>query len=91
MPPNVVPVTHRLQPGKFYLNAGVYAQASNVEAAVKKLHAAQMGTLRQTLSSKNGDMTRLRVGPFDTRRQADQAAAKVQKMQIPASVFQQPQ
>lgn len=71
---------------KYYLNAGVYAQPANVEAAAKKLHAAKLQTVRQSISSKNGEMTRLRIGPFETRKQAEQAAAKAQTMRIETSL-----
>ena len=81
---------NRLIPGKFYLNAGVYAQAANVKSAVKRLNAAKLPTLRQTVQSNKGELTRLRIGPFDTRKQAEQAAIKAKKLRIDASVFQQP-
>lgn len=78
----------RLVPGKFYLNAGVYAQAANVDKAVQQLQGAKLNALRQTVSSSKGDLTRLRIGPFDTRQQAEQAAAKAKQLRIDASVFQ---
>ena len=80
----------RLIPGKYYLNAGVYAEAANVNRSVKQLQALKLPTLRQTVSSSKGDLTRLRIGPFDTRKQAEQAAAKAKKLRIDATVFQQP-
>lgn len=67
---------------QYYLNAGVYAQASNAEAAIKKLQAAKLPIVRQTVSSKNGDLTRLRIGPFETRKQAEQAATRAKKLRI---------
>lgn len=76
-----------LIPGKYYLNAGVYAQASNVERATQKLQAAQFQVLRQTVSSKQGTLTRLRIGPFNSPQQAQQAATKAQKLGIETSVF----
>ena len=79
-----------LIPGKYYLNAGVYAQAGNVDRAVKQLQAAKLNALRQTVNSNKGEMTRLRIGPFDTRQQAEQAAAKAQTLRIQATVSQQP-
>ena len=79
-----------LIPGKYYLNAGVYAQAATVDRAAKQLQAAKLNTLRQTVNSNKGEMTRLRIGPFDTRQQAEQAAAKAQTLRIQATVFQQP-
>ncbi len=80
----------RLVPGKFYLNAGVYAQAANVDKAVQQLQGAKLNALRQTVSSSKGDLTRLRIGPFDTRQQAEQAAAKAKQLRINATVFQHP-
>ncbi|WP_234688467.1 SPOR domain-containing protein [Comamonas aquatica] len=77
-------------PGKFYLNAGVYAQTANVDKAVQQLQGAKLNALRQTVSSSKGDLTRLRIGPFDTRQQAEQAAAKAKQLRIDASVFQHP-
>lgn len=79
-----------LVPGKFYLNAGVYAQAANVDKAVQQLQGAKLNALRQSVSSSKGDLTRLRIGPFDTRQQAEQAAAKAKQLRIDASVFQHP-
>lgn len=81
---------HRLIPGKFYLNAGVYAQTTNVASAVKRLQSAKLHTLQQTVHSNKGELTRLRIGPFDTREQAQQAAAKGKQLRIETSVFQQP-
>lgn len=80
----------RLVPGKFYLNAGVYAQAANVDKAVQQLQAAKLNALRQTVSSNKGDLTRLRIGPFDTRQQAEQAVVKAKQLRIDATVFQHP-
>jgi len=80
----------RLIPGKYYLNAGVYAQASNVDRSVKQLQAAKLNTLRQTVNSSKGELTRLRIGPFDTRKQAEQAAVTAKRLRINTTVFQQP-
>lgn len=88
--PKPAPANGRLVPGKFYLNAGVYAQPANVDKAVQQLQGARMNTLRQTVSSSKGDLTRLRIGPFDTRQQAEQAAAKAKQLRINATVFQHP-
>ncbi|WP_286998940.1 MULTISPECIES: SPOR domain-containing protein [Comamonas] len=80
----------RLIPGKYYLNAGVYAQSANVDRAAKQLQALKLNPLRQAISSSKGDLTRLRIGPFDTRKQAEQAAAKAKKLRMDTTVFQQP-
>ena len=81
---------NRMVPGKFYLNAGVYAQTANVNNAVKRLQALKLNTVRQTVQSNRGELTRLRIGPFDTRKQAEQAALKAKQLRIDTSIFQQP-
>ncbi|MBF6630361.1 MAG: SPOR domain-containing protein [Comamonas sp.] len=86
-----VPVAGGLVPGKFYLNAGVYAQTTNAERSATALKAAKLPVLRQTVSSNKGEMTRLRIGPYDTRAQADKAAAQAKLLNFEPSVFQQPQ
>ena len=78
----------QLIPGKYYLNAGVYAQAANVERAIQQLQAAKLQTVRQTIRGQKGDMTRLRIGPFDSRKQAEQAVATAQRLRMDTSVFQ---
>lgn len=85
-PPKAV-TTHGKASAKYYLNAGVYAQASNVDMAVKKLQAAKLNTIRQTIKSKNGSLIRLRIGPFETRKQAEQAAAQARKLRIETSLI----
>jgi cell division septation protein DedD len=80
--------TSRKNEGRYYLNAGVYAQSSNVDAAVQQLKSAKLHTQQQRINGKNGALTRLRVGPFDTRQQAEQAAVQVRKLRIPATVVE---
>lgn len=77
----------KLIPGKYYLNAGVYAQASNVDAAVQQLNRMKLGAVRQTIKGKNGTLTRLYIGPFEQRKQAEQAAAQAQKLRMQTQVL----
>ncbi len=72
------------------MNAGVYAQASNVNNNVRRLQAANLNTVRQTVTGNRGELTRLRVGPFDTRKQAEQAAQRVKRLNIETSIYQHP-
>lgn len=77
----------KLIPGKYYLNAGVYAQASNVDAAVQQLNRMKLGAVRQTIKGKNGTLTRLYIGPFEQRKQAEQAAVQAQKLRMQTQVL----
>lgn len=77
-------------PGKYYLNAGVYAQEANVQRATQSLTRAKLPVLAQPVTGTQGKMTRLRIGPFDSREQALQGAASAKRLGIETSVFQQP-
>lgn len=88
--PAAAPVSSVKPEGKYYLNAGVYAQPANVDAAVKKLKAGKLNPIVQTVSSKNGELTRLRIGPFDTRKQAEQAAVQARKLRIETTLIEPP-
>lgn len=78
----------KLIAGKYYLNAGVYAQASNVDAAEKQLRKMKLGAVRQTIKGKNGTLTRLYIGPFEQRKQAEQAATQAKKLRLQTQVLQ---
>ena len=80
----------RLLPGKFYVNVGVYSQASNAKSVTQKLQASKLPVLAQTVNSNKGELTRLRIGPLDSKTQADQAAAKAKQLGLDTQVFQQP-
>lgn len=77
-----------LQPGKFYLNNGIYAQPENARRVARQLREAGLPVFTQTLQSSKGDVTRVRVGPLDSRHQADLAARKAQALHLEGQVFQ---
>ncbi|MEG2046302.1 MAG: SPOR domain-containing protein, partial [Comamonas sp.] len=76
-----------LQPGKYYLNSGIYAQADNAQRVTRRLRDAGQPVFTQSLESSKGEVTRIRVGPFDSRAQAEAAASKVQGLKLEAQVF----
>lgn len=82
------PAPKGLQPGKFYLNNGIYAQPENARRVARQLREAGLPVFTQTLQSSKGDVTRVRVGPLDSRHQADLAARKAQALHLEGQVFQ---
>lgn len=76
-----------LQPGKYYLNSGIYAQADNAQRVTRRLRDAGQPVFTQTLESSKGEVIRIRVGPFDSRAQAEAAASKIQGLKLEAQVF----
>ena len=55
--------------------------------ARQTLEKAGLKTYTQVADTKEGKRIRVRVGPFETRAEADKAAAKVKTLDLPASVL----
>jgi hypothetical protein len=72
----------------YFVNVGLFAVAENAERAHAKLLAAQLpSTLKELVSSK-GQQIRVRVGPFVTRQDAQDAAKKIKALQLDAMIVQ---
>ena len=74
---------------RFYINVGLFAEDSNARKAHAKLIDAGLASFTQELDSPKGKRTRVRVGPFDTRSEADAAAEKIRALKLDAVVFGQ--
>ena len=72
----------------FYLNIGLFAVVSNGTNAFRALEQAEMPVFTDIVKSKRGPLTRVRVGPYLTKAQADAAAEKIKGMKLDAVVFQ---
>jgi len=66
---------------------GLFAVPGNGTNAHQKLEGAGLPVFSDRLMSKRGPLTRVRVGPFSTRAQADSAAKKIQTLKLEAIVF----
>lgn len=77
-----------LQPGKFYLNLGAFSNETEAKQARSLLEKARLPVLSQTLSSNKGEVTRLRSGPFDSRKRAEKAARKLKTAGLEPGLFQ---
>ncbi|MDR0215449.1 MAG: SPOR domain-containing protein [Comamonas sp.] len=77
-----------LQPGKFYLNLGAFSNQAEAKQALSLLEKARLPVLSQTLSSNKGEVTRLRSGPFDSRKRAEKAARKLKTAGLEPGLFQ---
>jgi cell division septation protein DedD len=84
-PPRTAPATGLVH--GFYINVGLFAVPGNGRNAYQKLEAAGLPVFSDGIQSKKGPLTRVRVGPFTTRAQADAAAKKIQALQLAAVVF----
>ncbi len=78
------PSTAPLEP--FLINVGLFAQSDNAQRAHTRLRDAGLPAYTQELERAGGKLTRVRVGPFATRTQADEAAQKIRALQLDAVV-----
>ena len=68
------------------MQAGAYSEASRLREARQKVEKLGLKTYTQVIESASGQRTRVRVGPFATREEAQAVAAKVKAAGIQASV-----
>ncbi|WP_233574438.1 SPOR domain-containing protein [Acidovorax sp. 106] len=80
-------VTVGTAPG-FYINVGLFADESNARKAQSRLLNEGLPAFRQTLDSAKGTRTRVRVGPFASRSEAESAASSVRALELDAVIFQ---
>jgi DedD protein len=73
--------------GHFVVQVGAFADADKAREVRQKLEKAGLKTYTNVAKTGDGDRTRVRVGPFATRAEADRAAGKVKGLSLPAAVL----
>lgn len=71
----------------FYINVGLFAEEANARKTQSRLLNEGLPAFRQPLESAKGSRIRVRVGPFDSKAEADTAAQTIQRMGLDAVVF----
>lgn len=79
--------TQPTEGGRFIVQVGAYADAAKAREVRLKMERGGIKTYTHVANTKDGQLTRVRVGPFASRSEAEQAAAKVKKLDLPASVL----
>ncbi len=73
---------------KLVVQVGAFTDAEKVREVRRKLEQAGLKTYTQVIEGKDGKRTtRVRVGPFENRAEADKAAARIRKLDLQASVI----
>jgi len=73
--------------GRFVVQVGAFADADEAKEVRQKLEKAGLKTYMHTAKTADGERTRVRVGPFASRAEADRAASKVKGLSLPAAVL----
>jgi DedD protein len=72
---------------RFVVQVGAFADVNRARDARLKLERAGLKTYTSVVESKEGRRIRVRVGPFASKAQADKAAEKIRKLDLPAAVL----
>lgn len=73
---------------RFIVQVGAFSDAVKAQEARVKLERAGMKTYTQVVNPKEGKRIRVRVGPFESKADADKTADKIRKLDLPASVLE---
>jgi len=73
--------------GRFVVQVGAFADADKAKEVRQKLEKAGLKTYTSVAKTADGERTRVRVGPFGNRAEADRAAAKVKGLSLSAAVL----
>ena len=73
--------------GRFVIQVGAFADDAKAREVRQKLERAGLKTYTNVAKTADGERTRVRVGPFASRAEAERAAGKVKGLSLPASVL----
>ena len=73
--------------GRFIVQVGAFADADKVREVRERLERSGLKTYTQVVDTKDGKRTRVRLGPFDSRAEADKAVGRVKGAGLSASVL----
>ena len=69
------------------VQVGAYADATKLAEARQKLEALGLKTYTQVVDADGAKRTRVRVGPFANRAEADKAAARIKAAGLPVAIL----
>ncbi|MDE2415408.1 MAG: SPOR domain-containing protein [Comamonadaceae bacterium] len=73
--------------GRFIVQVGAFADVDKAREVRERLERSGLKTYTQVVDTKDGKRTRVRVGPFESRAEADKAAGRVKGAGLSASVL----
>ncbi len=72
---------------RLIVQVGAFADADKARDARIKLEKAGLKTYTQVADTSDGKRTRVRVGPFASKADADKAASKIKTLGLPAAIL----
>jgi DedD protein len=74
--------------GRFVVQVGAYADVAKAREVRAKLEGAGLKTYTQVVTPKEGKRIRVRVGPLESKAEAEKAAEKIKKLDLSASILE---
>ncbi|MEO8656155.1 MAG: SPOR domain-containing protein [Ramlibacter sp.] len=81
------PVAAAPAAGRYVVQVGAFADAAKAREVRAKVERAGLKTYTHVAETKDGKRIRVRVGPFETRSEADKAASKLKGLDMPAAIL----
>jgi DedD protein len=72
---------------RFVVQAGAYTDAATLREARQKVEKLGLKTYTQVVEVDGSARTRVRVGPFSTREEAEKASARIKSAGLPANIL----
>ncbi len=73
---------------RFVVQIGAFSDVAKAHEARVKLEKAGLKTYTQVVQPKEGKRIRVRVGPFESKGEADKVAEKIRKLDLPAAILE---
>lgn len=86
-PPAPAVVAVPAKDGRFVVQVGAYTDADALREARQKVERLGLKTYTQVVETDAGKRTRVRIGPFATREEAERTAARIKGAALPAAVL----
>jgi DedD protein len=74
--------------GRYIVQVGAFADAASARDARLRVEKLGLKTYTQVVQPKEGKRIRVRVGPFESKAQADKTVERIKKLDLSASVLE---
>lgn len=74
--------------GRYVVQVGAYVEAAKLREARQKVESLGFKTYTQVVGTKDAQRTRVRIGPFANKAEAQKAADKIKQISLPAAILE---
>ncbi|WP_425258062.1 SPOR domain-containing protein [Rubrivivax sp. RP6-9] len=85
--PAVPPPAAASKDSRYVVQVGAYTDSAALREARQKVEKLGLKTYTQVIETDAGKRTRVRIGPFATREEADRAGARLKAAGLPAAIL----